>query len=145
MNGVLISEPIAALDCIISVPSPVISVHVSKRSIYATLSSNGMRPRREKFGNASGFEALLDQTKGGSKSSSSGPHNNSIEGMIDNRIFLEQSILNTKRVTSASLDRCWLPMTLKLYLGAETILKVLPVSSLIIPMILCSQEQKILG
>lgn len=35
-------------------------------------------------------------------------------------------------------------MTLKLYLGAETILKVLPESTLIIPMILCSQEQKII-
>ena len=48
------------------------------------------------------------------------------------------------RVTSASLDRRWLPTTLKLYLGAETIFKALPESSRIILMILCSQEQKII-
>lgn len=119
MNGILISEPITALYSIIRMPSPIIIVHVSQRSVDSALRSNCMRPRREKFGDAGSLEALLDQSEGSSESRSSCANDNSIEGMIDHRVLLEERALSRKDDTSASLERCSLPMTLKLKRGAE--------------------------
>lgn len=47
----------------------------------------------EKFRYAGSFEALFDESKGGSEAGSSCSNDDSIKGMIDDGIFFEESIL----------------------------------------------------
>jgi hypothetical protein len=53
MNGILVTEPIATLDSVVHVPTPVILGHVSEGSVDATLSGDGMRASREELGDTS--------------------------------------------------------------------------------------------
>lgn len=94
MDCVLITKPIATFNSIISMPSPIIIVHVSKSCIDAALSCNCMRTSREEFRNTGSLESLLNKTKSSSQSSSSGTNYNGVKGMIDYCIFFKQLILN---------------------------------------------------
>jgi len=49
LNCILVAQPIAALDCIIGMPSPIILGHVAQCCIYASLSSHRVRPRRKEL------------------------------------------------------------------------------------------------
>lgn len=93
MDGILISEPVAALDGVIGVPSPVVFVHVTEGSIDASLCGNGVGSGGEKFRNTGGFETLLNQTKGSSEAGTSGSDDDGIKGMIDDCIFFKEGIL----------------------------------------------------
>ncbi len=46
-DGVLVSEPIGALDGVVHVPAPVIRPHVAKRRRDAALSGDSVRAGRE--------------------------------------------------------------------------------------------------
>lgn len=59
VDGVLVAEPVRTLDCIVHVPSPVILVHVSERSIDTALRGNGVGTRGEQLGDTSSVEARL--------------------------------------------------------------------------------------
>ena len=53
-NGVLVAEPVGALDCVVHMPTPVVFAHVAKCSGNAALRGNRVRARRENFGDARG-------------------------------------------------------------------------------------------
>mmetsp|Transcript_34818 Transcript_34818/g.42009 ORF Transcript_34818/g.42009 Transcript_34818/m.42009 type:complete len:352 (+) Transcript_34818:867-1922(+) len=59
LNGVLITKPVATLDGIIRVPTPVVFGHISESSIDPTLSSNGVRASGEQLCDARCFETVL--------------------------------------------------------------------------------------
>ena len=63
LDGILISEPIGALDCVIEVISPVILVHVTESGVDSTLSGDSVRSGGEQLGNASSLEASLGETE----------------------------------------------------------------------------------
>jgi len=90
MDGVLISEPIASLDGVVSVPSPIVLVHVSKGGVDTSLSGDGMGSGWEEFRNTGSFETLFDKTKSSSESSTTGSDNNSVEGVINHCIFFKE-------------------------------------------------------
>jgi hypothetical protein len=125
VDGVLIAEPVAPLHSIIGVPPPVVLVHVAQRGVDSALRSHRVRPGGEQLRNAGSLEALLDQSESGPETGSSSADHHCVESMVNNSILLEESILCVGEGTSASLERCWFPMTLKLNWGAEVILKAL--------------------
>ena len=49
LNGVLITQPVRALDGVIHVPVPVVFAHVAKRSTDAALCCNRVRARGKHF------------------------------------------------------------------------------------------------
>ena len=104
MDGILISQPVTSLDCVVCVPSPIVVVHIAKSSIDTTLSCNCMWSCGEELGDAGSLESLLYKSESGSESSSSCSHNDSIKGMIDNSVLLEEGILPNVWLTSASLE-----------------------------------------
>lgn len=78
VDGVLITEPVGALDSIVHVPSPVILVHVAQGGVDTTLSSDGMTSSREKLGDTGCVKASLGQAKGCSEASATGSHHKGI-------------------------------------------------------------------
>lgn len=93
MDGVLVSKPVAALDSIVGVIAPIVSMHVSKSRVDASLGSHGVRPGWEKFGNTGSFEALFYQAESCSEAGPTCSQDYCIEGVVDDSIFLEESVL----------------------------------------------------
>src|SRR5450432_192535 len=56
-NGILVAEPVGALDGVIHVPAPVVFAHIAERSGDAALRRDGVRARRKYLGDASGAQA----------------------------------------------------------------------------------------
>jgi len=90
MDGILITEPIRTLDGVKEVPSPVVLSHVSEGCIDTTLSSDCVRTSWEQFGNASSLETFLDETKSGSKTSTTGTNYYCIISMVNNGVFIRE-------------------------------------------------------
>lgn len=109
MDGVLISQPIASLYCIVCVPSPVIIVHISKGSVDTSLSGNSVRSGGEKFRDTGSFETLFDETKGSSKTGSSSTNDDGVESVINDGIFFEECILKIGLKLPQNLwqRECW--------------------------------------
>ena len=82
MDGILISEPIRSFDSIVHVPSPIILMHVTQRSIYSTLCSYRMTSSGEELGYTRRVEPSLGETKCCSQTRSTGTNNDSIIFMI---------------------------------------------------------------
>lgn len=93
MDGILISEPVASLDGIVSVPPPIVFVHVTEGCVDTSLGGNSVRSGGEKFGNAGGFETLFDKTESSSESGTSSSDDNSVEGVINDGIFFKEGVL----------------------------------------------------
>lgn len=94
MNSILITKPVTSLDGVISVPSPIIFVHVTERCVNTSLGGNGMGSSWEKFGNTGGFEALFDKTESSSKSSTSSANDNGVKSVINDGILFKESVLS---------------------------------------------------
>ena len=67
MDGVLVTEPVGALDSVVHVPPPVVLVHVAERGVDATLSGDSVASRGEELGYASRVETSLGQAEGRSQ------------------------------------------------------------------------------
>lgn len=59
MNGVLISEPIRALDCVVEVPVPLVLVHVAQRRVNAALRRDCVATSGEQLGHTRSLESLV--------------------------------------------------------------------------------------
>jgi hypothetical protein len=62
-DGVLIAQPVRALDGVVHVPAPVVLAHVAERGGNAALRGNGVRAGRENLGDAGGLQALFAMPK----------------------------------------------------------------------------------
>jgi hypothetical protein len=113
VDGILIAEPVAALDSVVGVPAPVVGVHVPQGGVDASLCGHGVRAGGEELGDAGGLEALFDEPEGSAESGSSCAHHHGIVGVVDHSVLLEESVLGGGGLTSASLLGLVLPQTEK--------------------------------
>ncbi len=56
-DGVLVAEPIAALDRVVHVPAPIVGAHIAERRGDAALRRHGVRAGGKHFGDAGGAQA----------------------------------------------------------------------------------------
>ncbi len=78
VNGILVTEPVGALDGIVHVPSPVVLVHVAERGVDATLGGDGVGSGREELGDTGSVESSLGQAKGGTETGATGAYDEGI-------------------------------------------------------------------
>ena len=82
LDGVLVTQPVAALDGVVEVEAPVVLAHVAERSGDATLRRHGVAASREYLGDAGGLQALLGQAEGGTQAGTAGPDHDHVEGVF---------------------------------------------------------------
>ncbi len=87
LDGVLIAEPIRALDGVVHVPAPIIGAHVAERRRDAALRRHGVAARRKHLGQAGGRQTGLGQSEGGAQSGAAGADHDHIVGVIDEFIL----------------------------------------------------------
>mmetsp|Transcript_14923 Transcript_14923/g.28470 ORF Transcript_14923/g.28470 Transcript_14923/m.28470 type:complete len:393 (-) Transcript_14923:204-1382(-) len=72
VNGVLVAQPVAALDGVVHVPPPVVGAHVAQRGVDAPLGGDGVRAGGEEFGEAGGAEARFGEAHGRAEAGAAG-------------------------------------------------------------------------
>jgi hypothetical protein len=120
VDCVLITEPVAALDSVVGVVTPVVFVHVAEGCVDAALCGHGMGAGREQLRNTGSFKALLNKSKGCAETGATCADDDGVEGVIDYSVLLEKGILSVWGCTSASLPKEVLPTTAKPQLGRLT-------------------------
>ena len=86
LDGVLVSEPVRALDRVVRMPPPVILRHVAESCVDATLRGNRVRARGEELGDARRLETVLGQADGGSKTRATRTNDDGIVLVVDNGV-----------------------------------------------------------
>ena len=82
MNGILISQPITALDGIVHVPAPVVFRHVAERRVDAALGGDRVRAGGKELGDAGRFESRFRQTHGGAEAAAAASHHNGVVRVV---------------------------------------------------------------
>mmetsp|Transcript_30869 Transcript_30869/g.65337 ORF Transcript_30869/g.65337 Transcript_30869/m.65337 type:complete len:416 (-) Transcript_30869:68-1315(-) len=83
VNGVLVAQPIAALDGIVHVPPPIVRAHVAEGGVDASLGGHGVRAGGEEFGHAGGFESGFAEAHGGAEAGAAGADDEGVVGVVD--------------------------------------------------------------
>ena len=78
VDGVLVTEPVGALDRVVHVPAPVVLVHVAEGGVDATLGGDGVASGREELGDTGRVEASLGETESGTETGATGTDDESI-------------------------------------------------------------------
>ena len=86
VDGILIAEPIRALDGVVHVPSPVVLGHVAQGGVHSALGGDRVGAGGKQFGYAGGFETGLRQPHGRAESGTAGADDDGVEFVIDNGV-----------------------------------------------------------
>ena len=87
VDGVLVSEPVRALDGVIHVPSPVVRLHVAEGRVDASLGGDGVAAGGEELGDDGGLEPLLNETESCSEAGTSSSNDDGIVLMVDDWVL----------------------------------------------------------
>ena len=109
MDGVLVTQPVRTLDCVVHVPSPVILVHavncmsiptlviakscrhsLSESGVDTTLGGDSVRSGGEQLRDTGGVEASLSQTEGGSQTSATGTDDEGIVFVVNDGVLVAE-------------------------------------------------------
>jgi hypothetical protein len=90
VNGILVTEPVRALDRIVHVPSPVVLVHVAQGRVDAALGRDRVTSGREQLRYAGSVEAGLRKAEGGSQAGASSSYNNCIVLVVLSRRSIDE-------------------------------------------------------
>ena len=88
LDGVLVAEPVRALDRVVHVPAPVVLAHVAERGADAALRRDSVAAGREHLGDAGGAQPLLGHAEGGAQAGAAGADDHDVVGVVDDLIGL---------------------------------------------------------
>ena len=95
-DGVLVAEPVRALDRVIHMPAPVVLAHVAEGGAHPPLSGDGVAAGREQFGDASGAQPFEGHAKSRPQAGTTGADHHHIVLVIGNGIGFSHGLLVTK-------------------------------------------------
>src|SRR5262249_48192119 len=96
-DGVLVAQPVRALDGVVHVPAPVVGAHVAERRRDAALRRHGVAARREHLGDAGGLETLDGHAEAGTKAIATGSNDHAIVLMIDGLVAVAADVDRSRR------------------------------------------------
>jgi hypothetical protein len=86
LDGVLVAEPVGALDRVVHVPAPVVLAHVAEGGANAALGGDRMAAGRENFGDAGGLEPGGGHAESGAQPGAAGADDDDVVHMLMDRI-----------------------------------------------------------
>ena len=86
LDGVLVAQPVGALDGVVHVPAPVVRAHVAERRGDAALGGHRVRAGGEHLGDAGGLEARLGAAERGAQARAAGADDHHVVGVVGQRI-----------------------------------------------------------
>ncbi len=85
-DGVLVAEPVGALDGVVHVPAPVVLAHVAERGGDAALRRDRVRAGRKHLGDAGGAQPRLAAADHGAQTGAAGADHHHVVAVILDRI-----------------------------------------------------------
>ena len=85
-DGVLVAEPVGALDGVVHVPAPVVLAHIAERGGDAALGRHRVRTGGKDFGDAGGAQSGLAATDDGAQARAAGADDDDVIGVIFDRV-----------------------------------------------------------
>ena len=83
LDGVLVTQPIRALDGVVEVVTPVVLAHVAERRRDTALRSHRVTAGRKDFADAGGGQTRLGKAERGTQASAAGADHDDVVGVID--------------------------------------------------------------
>ncbi len=87
-DGVLVTQPVRALDGVVHVPAPVVRMHVAERRGNAALRGDGVRAGRKHFCDAGGAQAGFAAADHRAQAGAAGADDHDVVGVVLDRIGL---------------------------------------------------------
>ena len=84
-DGVLVAEPVGALDGVVHVPLPLVLGHVAERRANPALGGDGVGTGGKDLGQAGGLQAFGHGAEGGAQAGAAGADNDNIVIVVDER------------------------------------------------------------
>ena len=103
-DGVLVAEPVGALDGVVHVPLPVVLAHVAERGGDAALRRDGVRAGRKHLGDAGGLQSRLGAADDGAQARAAGADHDHVVGVILDGIGAAVDVRGAVRAAVASHD-----------------------------------------
>jgi hypothetical protein len=88
LDGVLVAEPVGALDCVVHMPAPVVGAHVTERRGDAALGCHRVRAGGKHLGDAGRAQARLGAAERRAQARAAGADDHHIVGVVGQRIGL---------------------------------------------------------
>ncbi len=82
-DGILITEPVGALDRVVHMPPPVVFAHVSERGADSALRGHGVAAGREHLGDAGGLETDVREAESCSQTRTAGAYDDDVVAVIN--------------------------------------------------------------
>ena len=92
LDGVLVAEPVRALDGVVEMEAPVVLAHVAERGGDAALRGHRVAARREHLGDAGGRQAGFGQSQRGAQARAAGADHDDVVGVIDEFVIFHASL-----------------------------------------------------
>ena len=84
LDGVLVAEPVGALDRVVHVEAPIVAVaHVAERGRHAALRRHGMTARREHLGDAGRLQSRRRHSERSPQSRAAGTDDHDVIAVLD--------------------------------------------------------------
>jgi hypothetical protein len=104
LDGVLVAEPVRALDGVVHVEAPIVAVaHVAERGRHTALRRHRVAARRENFCDAGGFQSGGRHAERGAQSRAPGTDNNDVIAMVDDLVGLSHRDVSGRPPTRQSV------------------------------------------
>ena len=105
-DGILIAEPVRALDRVVHMPAPVVLAHVAERGADAALGRDRVAARREDLGQARRLKALLRHAEGRAQAGTARAHDDDVVFVVDDLVGTAHIDLNRRRRVSGPRTAC---------------------------------------
>ncbi len=86
LDGVLVAQPVRALDGVVEVVTPVVFAHVAQRGGNTALRGHGVRTGREDLGQADGLQALGGKSERGAQTGTAGTDHDHVVLVFSNLV-----------------------------------------------------------
>ena len=81
-DGVLVAQPVGALDRVVHVPAPVVRPHVAERGADAALGGDGVRAGGEELGDAGDLQPLLGAAESRPQPGAAGSDHHHVDAVV---------------------------------------------------------------
>ena len=103
-DRVLVAEPVGAFDGVVKMEAPVVLAHVAERGGNAALRRDGVRARREHFGQARGVQAFFGEAERRAQTRAAGADDDDVVLVLLDVVSLHRSTHASATLTTARID-----------------------------------------
>ncbi len=104
LDGVLVAEPVRALDGVVEVEAPVVLAHVAERGADAALRRHRVAAGGEHLADAGGRQARFGQTEGRTQTRAAGADDDDVVAVIGERVIAHDGAPKASRRMPASAN-----------------------------------------